>query len=161
MTDLPRAEHRAIRLVAWFEAFKAALVLSAGTGLLTLVHKDAYAVAARLIEHAHLNPASRYPQIFLDAAARLTDSRLLLLAAGAAAYAGFRIVEAWGLLYEKAWAEVLAALSGAIYLPFEVVGWLEKPSWLRAAIFAVNLAIVGLMVHALLARRRARAAPNP
>jgi uncharacterized membrane protein (DUF2068 family) len=148
------ARSAAIRTVALFEAFKGAVVLLAGSGLLLLIHTDVYATAARLIEHWHLNPASRYPQIFLEAASNLHDSRLMLLAAGAAAYALVRFVEAWGLYGEKAWAEVLAAVSGGIYVPFELVELLRRPSWHGALLLMANLVIVALMVGALLQRRK-------
>lgn len=149
-----RARSAAIRTVALFEAFKGAVVLLAGSGLLLLIHTDVHATAARLIEHWHLNPASRYPQIFLEAASNLHDSRLMLLAAGAALYAMVRFVEAWGLYGEKAWAEVLAAVSGGIYVPFEVVELLRRPSWHGGLLLMVNLVIVALMVGALLQRRK-------
>ena len=114
-----QAPRGALRLVAAFEAFKGLLVLAGASGLLSLMHRDVYALASQPIEHTHLNPASRYPQIFLYAADNLHDSPLLLLALGATAYSGIRLTEAYGLFKQRAWAEVLAALSGAIYLPFE------------------------------------------
>lgn len=153
------ARSAAIRTVALFEAFKGAVVMLAGSGLLLLIHTDVHAIAARLIEHWHLNPASRYPQIFLEAASNLHDSRLMLLAAGAALYALVRFVEAWGLYGEKAWAEVLAAVSGGIYVPFEVVELLRRSSWHGALLLMVNLVIVALMVGALLQRRKRGRSP--
>jgi uncharacterized membrane protein (DUF2068 family) len=147
----------AIRTVALFEAIKGAVVLLAGSGLLFLVHRDVAAVAAGFVSHMHLNPASHYPQIFLDAAANVHDSRLLGLAAGAGAYSLVRFVEAYGLYGQKAWAEVLAAGSGAIYVPFELAGLLRRPSWHAWLLLAVNLLIVSVMVAALLRRRRHRA----
>lgn len=152
------ATFNAVRAAAAFEAIKGAVVLLAGTGLLALLHKDVHAVAAVLIEHAHLNPASHYPRIFLDAAERVSDSRLLLLAAGAAGYSAVRLVEAYGLFKERAWAEVLAALSGSIYVPFEVFELVRKPTWHGTALLVLNLLVVGVMVQALRNRRAARPA---
>jgi uncharacterized membrane protein (DUF2068 family) len=146
---------RAIRVVAFFEAFKGIIVLLAGSGLLSLVHRDIYDIATVFIEHIHLNPASKYPQIFLDAASRITDTRLQLLALGAAAYALVRLVEAYGLYFERSWAELLAAVSGGIYVPFEVYGLFHHPTWHGAALLAVNIIIVAIMVHALAQRRKA------
>lgn len=145
---------RAIRLVACFEAAKGLVVLLAASGLLSLVHKNVYGIAVLLIEHAHLNPASRYPQIFLDAAAKTSDSRILLLACGAALYGVARLVEGYGLYFQRAWAEVLAALSGAVYVPFELVGLVREPSWHGFFLLILNLAIVALMLRAMLQRRR-------
>jgi uncharacterized membrane protein (DUF2068 family) len=144
---------KTVRFVAYLEAAKGIAVLVGATGLLSLLHKDVVGLATQLVEHAHLNPAAKYPHIFLDAAATLGDSRLLLLAAGAALYAAVRLVEAYGLYFERAWAELLAAVSGAIYVPFEVAGLAHKPSWLGAGLLALNLAVVAVMVRAMLRRR--------
>lgn len=139
----------AIRLVAAIEGLKGLLVLLTASGLLALLHHDVHRLAAELVAHAHLNPAAKYPKIFLDAAAQVTDTRLWQLAAGAAAYSLLRLVEAYGLYRQRAWAEVLAALSGAVYVPFEVLELLRHPSALAAALLALNVAIVLLMVRAL------------
>ena len=150
-------QHKTIRVIAFIEALKGVVVLLAASGLLSLLHKDLHDIAVRLVHHAHLNPASRYPQIFILAADHLQDSRLLLLALGAAAYSVIRIVEAYGLFRERAWAEVLAAGSGAIYVPMEVLGFARHPTWLSGLLFLVNVAVVVVMVRALVQRRGARA----
>ncbi len=147
---------KAIRLVALFEAFKGLLVLLAATGLLSLVHSDLHALAAKLIEHTHLNPASKFPRIFLDAASHLQNSQLLLLAGGAAAYSAVRFVEAYGLYRERAWAEALAAGSGAIYVPLEVLELLRSATVHGFILLVLNLAVVAVMLRALLSRRRAK-----
>src|SRR5580765_6976102 len=90
-----------LRVVALFEGAKGLLVLAAGFGLLSLVHRDVHELAARLIERMHLNPASRYPRIFIDAADRLTDARLWMLAGMALTYAICRGAEAYGLWRER------------------------------------------------------------
>lgn len=153
MKATSRTQATAVRTVAYFEAFKGVVVLLAASGLLSLIHHNLHAVAAAFIAHMHLNPASKYPQIFLDAASRLDDSHLLLLAGGAMAYALLRFVEAYGLFFKRAWAEVLAALSGAIYVPFEVLELSRDASWHGAMLLGINLVIVGIMVNALITRR--------
>jgi uncharacterized membrane protein (DUF2068 family) len=144
----------AINAVAFFEAFKGFLALCAASGFLLFVHRDLHELAVRLVEHAHLNPAARYPHIFLDAAANMNDSQLVLLAAGAAAYSLVRAVEAYGLFRERAWAEVLAAASGAVYVPFELEELVRHRNWLGLVIIAINVAVVAVMVRALLQRRQ-------
>lgn len=148
---------QAIRFIALVEALKGVVVLLAATGLLMLVHEDLNDLAARLVQHTHLNPASKYPHIFLDAVSHLQEPRLVWLAIGAAAYAAVRLIEAYGLFRERAWAEWLAALSGGLYVPLEVVEVVRKPSALGYAVLAINLAVVAVMVWALIQRRRAHA----
>ena len=81
---------------------------------------------------------------------------MVLLALGAASYSVVRLVEAFGLYREKAWAEVLAAASGAIYRPIELYEWVHHPTWLRAGIFVLNAIVVTIMLRAALNRRRAQ-----
>ena len=147
----------AIKFVALFEAIKGLVVLLAGTGLLALVHKDLHALALSLVEHAHLNPAGRYPQIFLDAASNLHESRLLLLALGALIYSALRFAEAFGLYFRRTWAEILAAISGGIYLPYEFLDFVHSRTALHAWLLVGNAAVVAIMVLALVRRRRSTA----
>jgi len=142
--------------MAFVEAMKGIVVLLVATGLLALVHRDLNDLAVRLVEHTHLNPASKLPHIFLDAVGHLDQRRLLWLALGAAAYAVARLVEGYGLFRERAWAEWLAALSGGVYVPLELVELVRKPSLLSVALLAVNLAVVIVMVMALVQRRSSR-----
>jgi len=109
-----------LRAVAVLEAVKGALVQLAGFGLLRYALADAQHVTETLVRHFHLNPASAHPRIFERLLRHLTDTQLRLRALGALAYAAFRFVEAWGLWRERRWAEWLALVSGAAYLPIEL-----------------------------------------
>lgn len=148
-----------VRAVALFEAAKGALVLLAGFGALALIDQDAQRIAEQLVGHLHLNPAKRYPIIFIDTAAHLTDARLWVLAGLAAAYGLIRLVEAYGLWRERRWAEWFAAVSGGIYIPFEIYelfrgdAWLS--AWLSVGALLVNAFVVGFMVNVLVRAQQA------
>lgn len=146
----------ALRFVASMEAIKGAIVVIGGFGLLSLVHHNVRDIAVQLIRHLHLNPARHYPHIFIDAAARLDDARLWALAAGAGAYSVLRFAEAYGLWRGRAWAEWLAAVSGAIYIPFEIYELGRGLTPVRLITFGSNVLIVALMVHALRQRQLGR-----
>jgi uncharacterized membrane protein (DUF2068 family) len=136
-----------LRTVAVIEAAKGILVLLVGFGLISLVHHDVQRFAERLITHFHLNPAARYPHIFIEAANQLTDTRLLVIAAGAAAYSLVRFIEAYGLWYARRWAEWFAALSGGIYIPFELFELYKRFTWLSLGALVVNVAIVAFALY--------------
>ena len=138
-----------IRAIAVFEAAKGLLVLVAGFGLLGLMHRDVEAIAERLVRFSHLNPASKYPHIFLDAAAKVTDARLWLLAGGAGAYAVVRLIEAYGLWKGRAWAEWLAIVAGGLYVPLEIYHLWHRFTWLSLAILGGNLVVVAYLAYAL------------
>lgn len=145
----PKILRDGLRLVAAFEAFKGVLVLLVGIGALSLVHRDVEAAAEHLVRMGHLNPASHYPKVFLDAASRVTDGHLWALAAAAAVYAIVRCVEAYGLWHERRWAEWFALFASMLYLPVELYELIHRTTWLRGIALLTNLAIVAYMALAL------------
>lgn len=163
MAGSARAHDRGVRSIALFEASKGLLVLLVGFELLHLVHRDLQALAEEIVRWGHLNPARRYPRIFLDFAAHTSDARLRLLAALAFLYASARLIEAYGLWYRYRWAEWLAIVSGAAYLPLEVVEIVRRVTPLRAAALAVNAGVVAYLLAVERARSAAgdRHAPSP
>lgn len=146
----------AIKTVAAFEAFKGLVALVAASGLHLLLHKDLHDLTIGLVQHAHLDPAAHYPSIFIIAATHLQDTRFLLIAVGAVVYATVRFVEAYGLFREAAWAEVLAVVSGAVYVPFEIEKLVHHVSWLSVGALILNIGVVAIMVRALLQRRKTK-----
>jgi uncharacterized membrane protein (DUF2068 family) len=150
------SDTRAVRVIAFVEAAKGLIVLLAATGILAFLHADWNGFAARLVKLAHLDPASKYPQIFLDAVSQLQRPRLQWLAAGATAYSLLRFVEAYGLSRERTWAEWLALITSGLFIPAEIAEVIRHPSVLTFAVLLVNLAIVAVMAHALWRRRRSR-----
>ena len=146
--------YRGVRIVAVVEAAKGALVIAAGLGLFTLVHRDVQAIAERIVEHFHFNPASRYPRILLDAAGALTDERLVALAMGAIAYSTVRFIEAYGLWMQRRWAEWLAVVAGGLYIPIEIYEIARRVTWIRSGLLAVNAAIVVYLALVLWQTRR-------
>ena len=103
---------RALRAVASVEFIKGLVVLLAGFGVLSLVHRDAWDVAESFLEWLHISPETHYAQVFLNLADQVTDAKLWAVAVGALAYSTLRFFEAYGLWTERAWAEWLA-LSGS------------------------------------------------
>jgi uncharacterized membrane protein (DUF2068 family) len=138
-----------VRVVAVLEAAKAAIVLIAGFGLLSAIHHGAAQIAEELARHMHLNPASRYPRVFLDLARNVTNAQLWMLAAAAFGYAVMRSVEALGLWHKRRWAEWFSVASGAVYVPFELVEIARGFSVLRLTTLVVNVGVVLYMLYAL------------
>ncbi len=144
---------KALRAVASVEFLKGLVVLLAGFGVLSLVHRDAWDVAESFLEWLHINPDTRYAQVFLSLADKVTDTKLWTVAIIALAYSTLRFFEAYGLWRERAWAEWLALISGAIYLPFEIFELMRRPDGVRLAIFLINLAVVVYMAFLRLQAR--------
>jgi len=154
-SDAPVSHHKGLRTIALLEAAKGGIVLIIGFGLLSFLGRDADAFAEHLVNRLHLNPAHHYPHVFIQAMAEVTDSKLWLLAGLAALYSFVRFAEAYGLWNHRRWAEWLAALSGAIYVPAEIYEIAHHASWLKIGALVIHLAIVAYMVWLLTENRRA------
>ena len=140
------------RLIAVFEAFKGILVLLAGFGLIELIHHDAAEFAEKLIQHLHLDPAGHYPHIFLEVANNASNTKLWGLAILTSAYTLIRFFEGYGLWNNLRWAKWLAAVSGGIYVPFEVYGVITKFSWLPIVVLLSNVFVVVYLLYRLKGR---------
>lgn len=135
-----------LRAVASFEAFKGVLVILLGI-LLLFVHEHAEDFAESLLDHLHIDSDKRFGHMLLHAASQLSDARLWMIAGASLTYSGVRFVEAWGLWHRRLWAEWFALLSGALYLPLEILKVAERPDWERVTILVINTAIVAYMLY--------------
>ena len=109
-----------------------------------------------VLEFESLDAAKRFPRIFLDLANNLSDAQLWALAALAMTYSIVRFAEAYGLWFERRWGEWIAALSGGIYVPFEIYELSRGFSAIKLGALILNAVIVAYMCHLLW--RRAKAA---
>lgn len=153
---MPNSEKRlkeGLRAVAVFEAFKGALALLAGFGVLALIPHNFRHIAIELVGRLHLNAGKHYPNVFGRLAEDTANAQLWLIAALVATYALVRFVEAYGLWYARPWGEWLAAASGSIYVPFELYELWRGVSSIKVGALIINLAIVAYMVYALRQRR--------
>jgi uncharacterized membrane protein (DUF2068 family) len=152
----PVHKQRSLRPIAAFEAMKGIAALAASLGLLGLLHRDVRHLAIELIGHFGMNPASRYPSVLLHYADILsvTDLRLIMLLA--IAYMAIRFAEAYGIWNDLAWGEWLGALSGALYIPFEVRHFLHRPSFISGVVFVGNVTVICLLALRLWSRRAHR-----
>jgi uncharacterized membrane protein (DUF2068 family) len=142
-----------LRLVASMEAMKGLLVLLAGCGLLSVIHKDLHLAAVHLVQALHFNPAKHYPSIFIDTADKVTDLQLWMLALSALLYSLIRFVEAYGLWKQMQWAQWFGLLSGAMYIPLEIFEASREFTWPRVTVLIVNLGVVGYLADALIKSR--------
>jgi len=142
-------QHKGLRAVAVLEAGKGLVVLIAGMILLFSFRENAGASATHLIEFLHLNPTGSYASRFIRTMALLDNSLLGFVAGGAFFYSVIRFIEAYGLWKHYRWAEWLAALGGAIYIPIEVYELWRHPTWMTVAALGLNMIIVIYMAQVL------------
>lgn len=132
--------------MALLEALKGAIVLCAGFGVLSLLHRDLERLAISLVTRLHIDPDAHYAGIFIEAAAHTTDTRLWGVAALALVYSVLRLCEAYGLWFDHRWGLWFGVASGAIYLPVELYELWHKPGLIKVGALVVNLAVIVYLV---------------
>ncbi len=142
------------KLIALFEALKGVAALAASIGILSLLHHDLRQIILNLIGHFSLNPDARYPSLVIQYATLLEDMKIRTLVLLAVGYTSIRLLEAYGLWHALAWADWLGALSGAIYVPFELRHFVHRPSVISASVVLINIAVVCFLAYQLWLRRR-------
>lgn len=151
------ASKNVVKSVAVFEAAKGLVILLGGFGLLSLLHRNVRVIAAALVGRLHLNPTHGFANSFIEAASRVTDARLWVIAGIGFVYGLFRLFEAYGLWFGKVWAEWLAVVSGGIYLPVEIYELVEKFTWVRVSALTVNLVVVAFMISVVRRNQKRKA----
>jgi uncharacterized membrane protein (DUF2068 family) len=152
-------ERNVLHAIAVFEGVKGLAAISASIGLLSLTHHDIRALAYALIGHFHLDPEAHYPRLLLDDATWLQNANILQVMLFACAYAAIRFAEGYGLWKGRTWAEWLAACSGGVYLPVEIMHMLEQPSVINSAVLIFNFFIVLYMAGRLWQQKKMKTSP--
>ncbi len=142
-----------MRAIALFEAVKGLAALLAAFGLIEVLHHDVHRLALALLWRFHLDPGTYYPELLLRYSDMLNAGYLRTLAPLAMAYIVLRWLEAYGLWKDKAWAEWLAALSGALYIPLETAHLVHSTALINAGVLVANVGIVSFMAFQLWQRR--------
>ncbi len=118
------------------------------------MHHDVRHLAIELIGRFGLNPGSRYPSILLHYADLLPGANVRSLVFLAFGYIFVRAFEAYGLWNDRAWGEWLGALSGGLYIPFEIGHLVHRPSIINAAVLTANVFVVSFLAYQLSRRRK-------
>ncbi len=138
------ARIQALRTIALLELFKGVVVLGAAISLYWVDPSD---VAGAFLNYLHISPDRHFAHMLFHLADRLSNVKLWHLVLGASVYSGLRFAEGFGLWRARAWAEWVALVSGAIYLPYEIVRLAHRVTLLHVSIFLVNLAVVAFMFY--------------
>lgn len=145
------------------EAAKGALALVIGFAFVQVLRHDVdlQDAALNLLAWLHIDPERRIALAFVHAAERMSDASVLNVVAIVLLYSSLRFLECYGLWRQRIWAEWLAIVSGAIYLPFELRALIRHPSAIHWAVLLINIAIVLYIAYVrwedIQQRRRAEA----
>jgi uncharacterized membrane protein (DUF2068 family) len=146
---MPAHTHRALRVIAAYKLFKVlglVVVAIAAFGLVKSAHVDAL---ADWVMQLPVHQGHPYALALVDKLLEFGPRKFLAIGVVACIYATVFAIEGWGLWREKRWAEYLTVIVTASLIPLEVWEIFHHFTWLKVLALAVNVAIVGYLMHLL------------
>jgi uncharacterized membrane protein (DUF2068 family) len=148
--NLGVADARWLRLIGLFKLSKAVFFGVLGAGALKLVHYDIGDLAQRLLDATHqalhIDPEGRIVTALLDKADTISNHHVRQAGMLSAGYACLCLVEAYGLLKRKTWAEYFTIIITASALPWEMYEMHEHFTWFKVAFMVANVLVLVYLV---------------
>ena len=149
---MTRSGNGMLVLIGAFKLVKAALIVGLAADLLRLGPSGLVQTLERWAMRAHIDPDGRHFARAVNAIAGLGGSHVKAVSAALFVYAALFLVEGVGLVLRRRWAEYFTVIVSGSFVPLEVYELVRRPDAGRAALLAVNVAIVWYLVWRL--RRR-------
>ncbi|MGB7566228.1 MAG: DUF2127 domain-containing protein [Chitinivibrionales bacterium] len=139
-----------------FKLAKGLLVLALGIGVLRLINKDVDEIFLELISRLHIDAEHRFIQRVLAHLSLIDNHTLEAIATVSFIFASLLLLEGFGLIFQKLWAEYLTVAETAIFIPFEIYEIIRHATVTRISLLTINIAIVGYLLLAILRKSLAR-----
>lgn len=148
--EQPHALHdRGLLLIAIFKMAKSAFFFCVGMGAIHLLHKDLGDEVLKLAKIMHRDAENKIVSLILEKVDLVDAHRLKQLGIGTFAYSALALTEGIGLLLERTWAEFLTLALTLSFVPWEIYELIKHATWIKAGLFAINLAVLGYLVWLL------------
>jgi uncharacterized membrane protein (DUF2068 family) len=139
------------KVIGTLKLFSGLIAVAAGFGAIRFLEHDPGPKLERTVIHLGLDPQNQIIHTVISRLTGLDRNQLRTIAAGTFFYAILHSIEGIGLLLEKAWAGYLVVLSTSTLVPFEIYEIAQKPTYLRFALFLLN---VGIVIYLIITLRK-------
>jgi uncharacterized membrane protein (DUF2068 family) len=137
------------QLIIAFKLFKGLLLIAAGVGAISLLHKDIAEHIMQWITTLRVDPDNHYIHGLVAKAGLLNNRKLEEISAGTFFYAALLMTEGLGLWMRKRWAEYFTILVTSSLIPIELYEIVERLSLGKFLVLGINAAIVWYLVRRL------------
>ena len=145
-------------IIGFLKLGKGLLVLAFGISVLKLVNKDIDAVFYEIISKLHIDAENRFIQKVLAHLSLISNHTLEAIGAVSIVFATLLLIEGFGLVFERLWAEYLTVAETAIFIPFELFEITRHCTITRVSILLINIAIVLYLLITILRKSISRRA---
>ena len=140
---------RGLLAIAAFKLVKSVFFFCVGMGALHFVGKDMGDEALKFAHILHQDPEHKFVALILKKVDLIDNHRLRQIGFGTFAYSALALTEGIGLLLERTWAEYLTLILTVSFVPWEMYELVRHATWVKAGLFAINLAVLGYLVWLL------------
>lgn len=130
-----------------------------GFGVIRLLHKDLADILLHVTTALGFDPENRAVNVLLDKLSSLDPFRLKLISFALFLYAGLDVIEAWGLILGKIWAEYFTLILTASFLPWELYEIIRHVTILKVVLTLLNVFVV--IYLAIVVKERVRERQEP
>lgn len=148
------AHDRGLLIIAIFKLSKAVLFLAIAAGAMHFIHHDLGQALDRLVAILNLDTENRFVSLVLGKADLVTHHRIRQFSLLSGAYALLCLIEGYGLMRRRVWAEYFTLWLSTAFVPWELWELARHPQWWRLAVPVINLLIVAYLVWLLRQKRR-------
>lgn len=145
---------RGLIVVAILKLVEGTLLVLLAAGALHMMGRDLAQTVETWAREVRVDPENRYLAGLLAKASLVDDRQLKQLGGLTLIYAALFFTEGIGLLLRKRWAEYLTVIATASLIPLEIYEFCGRPSVMKGAVLAGNVAIVIYLIAVL--RKNAR-----
>jgi len=133
-------------LIAAFKLLKGLALLAVGIAVHMLANKNLVAEAQHWVDLFRVDPHNHYLHLLLEKLTTVDAHKLHALSLGTFVYSALFLTEGVGLFLRKRWAEFLTVISTAGLIPLELYELFHKPTFTRAILLLVNVAVVAYLI---------------
>jgi uncharacterized membrane protein (DUF2068 family) len=152
---------RGLLYIGIFKLAKSIFFFFVGMGAFHLLHKDlndeAQHLASTLLRY---EPEGRLTALIMENVQLIDPRRLREIGFFTFAYSVLALIEGYGLMREKVWAEYLTLSITVMFLPWELFELVRHASWMRLSLLLINLAVLAYLLWILERKKKTNSSPN-
>lgn len=144
-----RAVDQSLFFIAIYSLLKSVLLFAVGFGALTLLHKNAQAIATHWIGYLHFDPNNKQIAEVLSKVGLINDKKLEQVSGLTFLYGMIFLTEGGGLLLRKQWAKYFTIVATALLIPVEVYSLSHHFEMRKVGLLFVSVVTVCFLIAAL------------
>jgi uncharacterized membrane protein (DUF2068 family) len=156
-----RDRDRGLLLIGLFKLSKSIFFFMMGLGVVHLLHAELGNEAMRLAQALHFDPEWHMVSVAVEKVDLIDAHRLREIGFFSFAYSVVSLVEGYGLMTCRIWAEYLTLSLTTIALPWEAYELVRDASWGRVALLVTNLLVLGYLILILQQKKKKALTSQP